>query len=108
MEWKNSSIDWLALKDLKHAYPVELADYAMGNKIQDKPAFAWWVPYTLKKCQRIISNLKTKYGDQSEKYSICLPKSVKEACKIDRHNSDKFWTNAIDKEMKNVQIADRK
>ena len=49
------------LKDVKEASPIELAEYAVANKIDKEPAFAWWVPYTLKKRQRIISKVKAKY-----------------------------------------------
>ena len=49
VEWKDGSQTWIALKDLKASYPLELAEYAVNNKIQEKPAFAWWIPYTIKK-----------------------------------------------------------
>ena len=83
VEWKDGSTDWVALKDLKHAYPVQLATYAINNKIQEEPAFAWWVPYTMKKRKAIISKLKSKYWQRTHKYGIRIPKSVKEAYQID-------------------------
>ena len=49
VEWRDGSSDWIAMKDLKESYPVELAMYATDRKIDDEPAFAWWVPYVLKK-----------------------------------------------------------
>jgi hypothetical protein len=49
VRWKDGSSTCISLKDLKDTYPVELADYDIDNKIQDEPAFAWWVPYVLKK-----------------------------------------------------------
>jgi hypothetical protein len=49
IEWRDGSTDWVALKDLKDSYPVELSEYAINQNIQDEPAFAWWVPYVLKK-----------------------------------------------------------
>ena len=33
----------VALKDLKESNPVELAEYAVSNRIYHEPAFAWWV-----------------------------------------------------------------
>ena len=48
-EWKEGSYDLVSLKDLKNLYPIELAEYAINNKIDDQPAFAWWVPHTFKK-----------------------------------------------------------
>ena len=45
VKWKGGSSDWIALKDLKDSYPVQLADYARANDRVDEPAFKWWVPY---------------------------------------------------------------
>ena len=39
VEWKDDSLDWTDLKDLKESNPVEVIDYAMANKIVDEPAF---------------------------------------------------------------------
>ena len=47
VEWKDGATDWVSLKDIKHAYPVQLAEYAIHNKLQNEPAFAWWVPFTI-------------------------------------------------------------
>jgi hypothetical protein len=54
VEWKDWSTDWVELKDLKESFPVELAMYAKSHKIADKPAFAWWVPFVLKKQKCIL------------------------------------------------------
>ena len=51
---------WLALKDMKEAYPVQLAEYAVQNRISLEPAFAWWAPYVLKKRNRILAKIKSK------------------------------------------------
>ena len=61
VSWKDGSSNWIPLKDLKISNPVELADYAVANKIDDQPAFLWWVPYTLRKRERIIQKVKSKY-----------------------------------------------
>ena len=58
--WKDGSSDWVALKDLKESYPVELAIYATNRSIEDEPAFAWWVPYILKKQKRILKKVNSK------------------------------------------------
>ena len=49
VRWKDGSGDWVKMKDIKESYPVPLADYAVSNNIHEEPAFAWWVPHTLKK-----------------------------------------------------------
>ena len=39
VSWKDGSSDWIPLKDLKAAYPIQIAEYAMANQIANKPAF---------------------------------------------------------------------
>ena len=39
-QWKDGSTNWVALKDMKDSYPVQVADYALANQIDDEPAFA--------------------------------------------------------------------
>lgn len=105
VEWKDESTTWIDLKDVKEANPIELAEYAVASRIDDEPAFAWWVPYTLKKRERIISKVKAKYWRTTHKYGVRLPKRADEALKIDRETGTKFWETAMNKEMKKAQVA---
>ena len=38
---------WITLKSLKETNPVEVAEYAVDNKIDEEPAFDWWVHHVL-------------------------------------------------------------
>ena len=105
VEWRDGSSDWIAMKDLKESYPVELAMYATDRKIDDEPAFAWWVPYVLKKQKRILQKVKSKYWSRTHKYGIRIPKTIKEAIEIDREQGNSLWMGAIKLEMQNVRIA---
>ena len=44
IEWNDGMADWLPLKNLKESYQVQVAEYAVANKIAEQPIFAWWVP----------------------------------------------------------------
>ncbi len=105
IEWKDGSSDWVAMKDLKESYPVELASYAVERDIHEEPAFAWWVPYILKKQKRILQKVKTKYWARTHKYGVRIPKSIKEATEIDKENGNTLWRDAVRLEMKNVRVA---
>ena len=86
VEWRDGSESWLPLKDVKTANPIKLAEYAVANKIDDEPAFNWWVPHVLKKMDRIISLVgqrKARYLKRDQKFGIALPQTAKEALKID-------------------------
>jgi hypothetical protein len=67
--------------------------------------FAWWVPYILRKRERITQKVKLRYWKRTHKYGVELPKSVKQALAIDRNTGTRFWTEAIKKEMKNILPA---
>ena len=77
----------------------------MQQKIDNLPAFAWWVPHVLKKKERIISKLKTKYWQRTHKYGIRIPRNINEAIRIDKDNDNTYWMDAVRMEMTNNRIA---
>ena len=105
VRWKDGSHEWIALKDVKQSYPIELAEYAIMKGIQDEPAFAWWVTYTMKKRKAIIQKVRSKYWQKTHKYGIRIPKTVAEARSIDEENGDTLWMDAVRLEMKNARVA---
>jgi hypothetical protein len=76
VQWKDGSTTWITLKDMKNSYPVQLAEYAMQTRIAAEPAFGWWVKNVLKKKNRIIGKLKTKYWVRTHKFGVKMPKNV--------------------------------
>ena len=82
--WKGGTSSWITLKDLKESYPVEVAEYALPNKILEEPAFSWWARHILKKRDRITRKVKSRYWERTHKYGIVLPKTVAEALRLDR------------------------
>jgi hypothetical protein len=103
--WKDGSSSWEPLKDLKESHPVQVAEYALTNKIVEEPAFAWWVKKVLRKRDRIIRKVKSRYWQRTHKYGVLVPKSVDEALRLDRDSGTDLWTKAIEKEMKNIEPA---
>ena len=57
---KDGSTTLIALKDMKESYPVQLAEYAVQNRISLEPAFSWWAQYVLKKRDHILAKIKSK------------------------------------------------
>ena len=105
VQWRDGSMSWEKLADLKESNPVELAEYAVANRIVDEPAFKWWVPHVLRRRNRIISKVKRRYWRTTHKFGIRLPKSVEEALLIDRLTGTDYWRKAINKEMSKVKVA---
>jgi hypothetical protein len=83
VEWRDGSTTWVPLLELKESNPIEVAEYAVANKIAEDPAFAWWVCKALRKRDRIIKKVKARYWAKTHKFGIELPKTVAEALKID-------------------------
>ena len=48
IKWKDESLSWHSMSKVKSSNPIELAEYAVSNKLSDDPAFKWWVKSTLK------------------------------------------------------------
>ena len=105
VQWKDGSTNWITLKDLKESYPVQVAEYSVGTRISMEPAFAWWVPYMLKKRNRIVAKVKSKYWIWTRKFGVRIPKLVQEAKELDHQNGNNLWWEAICKEMKTVRLA---
>jgi hypothetical protein len=75
---EDGSTSWVKLSDLKESDPIKVAEYVTANKLDQEPAFVWWVPFVLRKKSRIIAKFKSRYHRREEKLGIPLPKSVKE------------------------------
>ena len=66
---------WKPLRDLKAEHPIEVAEFAVANRIDDEPAFKWWVRYTLQKRDRIIASVRSRVLKRTHKYGIEIPTS---------------------------------
>jgi hypothetical protein len=105
VQWRDGSESWIPLKDMKESHPVETAEFAKAQGIEDEVAFAYWVPYTLRKRDVIISAFKSRQVKTSHKYGLELPTSISHSLVLDKQNGDTFWRDALSKEMHNVGIA---
>ena len=35
--------------------PIKVAEYVTAQGIESKPAFDWWLPYMLQKCDQVVA-----------------------------------------------------
>jgi hypothetical protein len=101
-------LSWEKLSDLKEFHPLETTKYAVTMGINHKPAFNWWVPHVLRKRDQIISAVAKRsahFLKWTHKFGIEIPRTVKEALELDRHNGNTLWADAIAKEMAKVRKA---
>ena len=90
---------------MNELFPIQTTEYTVMNKLVEKPTFTWWINDVLKKQDRILGKVKTRYWKHTHKYRIELPKTVKEVLDINQQMGTDFWRKAIKKEMKNVMPA---
>jgi hypothetical protein len=84
-----------------------VAEYATANKLVSEPAFTWWAKDVLRKRERILSKLNTRYVRSEEKFGITIPKSVREALELDMESNTTYWADSIRKEMAVIMPAVR-
>ncbi len=41
VEWAYKTTTWMDMKDVKEASPIKLVEYAVANRINQEPIFAW-------------------------------------------------------------------
>ena len=68
VDWKDGTQQWIPLKDMKESFPLETAEFAHQNELHNLPAFAWWVPFTIKKRNKIISAVHHRMVKRNFKY----------------------------------------
>jgi hypothetical protein len=90
---------------MKESYPVQLAEYSVQARMSEEPAFAWWVPHTLRKYNRIVAKIKSKHWIRTHKFGIKIPKTAAKSQQFDAENGNTLWWDTILKEMKNVRPA---
>ena len=54
VKWGDGSQQWIDLKVLKESNLVQVGEYVIACGIQNEPAFAWCVPYVMRKREDII------------------------------------------------------
>ena len=104
VRWESGDTSYIKLKDIKETNPIEIADYAIANKLEKEPAFAWWVRTALKRRDAVISKVSRRVRKKM-KFGIYIPENYEEAVIMDKQNGNTLWQDAKKKEMKNVEIA---
>ena len=105
VEYTDGKKQWIMLKDLKESNPVDVAEYVTARNLDDEVAFAWWVPYTLRKKATIIASVKARARRKTHKYGIEIPTSVEDAMRIDKENGNTLWMEALALEVGELWVA---
>ena len=88
--------------------PVEVAEYTVGHSGSHDSGGASVQAVdqdVLRKRNRIISKLRSRYCKTAHKIGIWVPESVDDKLRIDLEHENDFWAAAIKKEMDKVKVA---
>ena len=88
VQWNDGSEQWVNLGRMKEAYPVQMAQYAASRGLLYEPAFHWWEPYALRKCDGVTFSVRMRSKKTTHKYGIQIPRSIAEAIRIDLENKN--------------------
>ena len=88
---------------MKLNYQIEMAN--MLFPASDEAAFCWWVPFTLRKRDTIVSSICVRIARSNYTFGIKIPKTIKEALTFDSENGNTLWRESIDLEMNTILPA---
>jgi hypothetical protein len=103
--WKNGTTTWEWLRKMKESNPTKVAEYAVAQGIDKEPAFAWWVPFFMKRRDLYVKAVGTRYQKCTHKFGIEVPRTVQRAYEIDKQTGTDIWAKAIEKEMLHARPA---
>jgi hypothetical protein len=104
VQWADNSKSWIPLKD-KESHPVQVAEILKARDIANKPAFVWWVPYTLRMRDNILPKIKARTLKTTHKYGVKVPTGIKHAYKLDQENANTLWRDALALERIKIGVA---
>jgi len=90
---------------IRPAIIQQMKNFDEASPLHQEIASSWWVPTILRKRDRIIKKVKTRYQKITHKFGFELPNTVKRALEIDRKCSNTLWQDAIGLEMDAVRVA---
>ena len=73
---------------MKESHPLEVAEFAVANGVNQMLAFKWWVPHMLKKRDDIIALVRKRIAQTTHKYGIEIPTKWNHDVKIDTKNGN--------------------
>ena len=103
--WKDGTLTWEYLEDLKESYPIDVSQYAIDKGINGERVLLLVGPICDKEKERILVAVNRQYHKTTHKFGFEIPKTVKRALEIDDETKSTLWHDVIQNEMQNVCIA---
>ena len=109
--WSNGEKTWENVGLIREDDPITLARYAQQKDLLGQEGWRWAKAYAQdpQKMIRMVTQVmvtKTKKRSPKYKFGVNVPKSVRQAQEFDTANGNTLWSEAIQKEMKQLQDFD--
>jgi hypothetical protein len=109
--WSNGEKTWEKIGLIREDDPITLARYAQVHDLLGQEGWRWAKAYAQdpQKMIRMVTNVmvtKTKKRAPKYKFGVNVPKSVRQAQEYDTGNGNTLWSEAIQKEMKQLKDFD--
>jgi hypothetical protein len=103
--WSNGEETWVRVDALLVDEPIILTEYARKNRLQSQPHWKWTIDYANLEEEALAIAQVFKVSsrmDKQYKFGIEVPRSVKDAVRLDKINNNKLWQEAIEKELNQI------
>ena len=84
---------------------MDVGEFAKSRSLVSEPAFAWWVPHTIRRRNAILSVVKAWFKKRTHKYGIKIPTDIAHAKELNHINGNTLWMDTLKKEMYSVGVA---
>ncbi len=91
---------------------MQVGEYVIAHGLQDEPAFAWLVPYVIRKRDIIVSSMNSWVRKTTHKYGIKMPavgrthdEVIRNTEELDCKDRNTFWMESMRKEIRNLIVA---
>jgi hypothetical protein len=103
VNWINGDKTWVRMKDLRLHDPLLVLRYGLRNKMTLKPGWEW-VESFVNSDQQLTSIIQAYKVSKSTtfKFGIQVPKSTRDALRLDSQEEAKLWHDAIEAELKQI------
>jgi hypothetical protein len=108
VEWDDGSESWEPLDIIIKDDPLTIAKYANNNNLLDVPGWKKVKHLITNKnrLQRMMNQVKSSRKAITYQFGIQVPRNVKQALELDQLNGNSLWSDAMTKEINNVQAYD--
>ena len=109
--WGTGETTWEPLSSIWNADKLTVAKYARDNGLTDTKGWRRTKhvrgdPDRLAQLVRLFKASSASWDGPKYKFGVQVPRNTKEAYRIDRENGDTKWSDAIEKELKQIDDYD--